>query len=470
MQLLQQKDNLYNKSEIYCEEYMCYTVDGEAFEFEELNANISMEDKKDVTVWCITYNHVTYIEDALKGFLGQRGTVSYEVVVFDDASTDGTSDILRKYANIYPEILHVFIAKKNIYRNRKRKQILDSIKNVFHGKYIALCEGDDYWIDPYKLQYQYDYMEKHRKCTLFLHNAIWQNCENGEVFAGNTYPCKNSTKVSAEQLIMLYKMHPATASFFYRKDMLYAPEFFCVGPVGDYTRMLYLYTMGYIHYSSRIMSVYRWRSIGSSTSRMSQDAYMDFRHKIGMIIFLLRYDRYTNGKYQVWINNRIQRYFNGLINAIGLQEKLKECINSFVLESPMMDRECEVYYVLLTESLRQARDAKYVSAATKFFCQSKRHIVIMGVGHYAELCSSQLEKNGLRYEGFAVSKPEKTQDKFKGKNVWKLSDIPFNQEELGVIIAINPIRWDDILQSVTQAGIRNYFCPYLLMDSFKEME
>ena len=123
-----------------------------------------------VTIRCITYNHEPYIRQCLDGFIMQKTNFRFEAIVHDDASTDGTADIIREYAEKYPEIIKPILQNENQYSKRD-----GSIRRILnentHGKYVALCEGDDYWIDPLKLQKQVDFMEKHEDYSMCFHNA-----------------------------------------------------------------------------------------------------------------------------------------------------------------------------------------------------------------------------------------------------------------------------------------------------------
>ena len=141
-----------------------------------------------VIVWCLTYNQKDYIRDALNGFVMQQTTFPFEVVVHDDASTDGTTEIVMDYACRYPDIVKPMVEKENQWQKGGLKHII-SIMNEQHrrGKYIAFCEGDDYWTDPNKLQRQVDFLEKNPDYSMCFHSAkkkyetdanAWIDCEN----------------------------------------------------------------------------------------------------------------------------------------------------------------------------------------------------------------------------------------------------------------------------------------------------
>lgn len=119
-----------------------------------------MSDNVVVTIRCLVYNHEPYIRQCLEGFVMQKTNFPFEAIVHDDASTDGSAAIIREYAEKYPDIIKPILETENQYSKQdgSLRRIMDSHTR---GKYIAYCEGDDYWIDPLKLQKQVDFMEEH---------------------------------------------------------------------------------------------------------------------------------------------------------------------------------------------------------------------------------------------------------------------------------------------------------------------
>ena len=266
----------------------------------------AMSENIKVSIYCRTYNHKNYIQNALDGILMQETDFLYKVIIFDDASTDGTSDIVRDYAERYPQIIQAFIMEKNTWHNPDRAKIdLEFMKRYLTGKYIAYCEGDDFWIDSHKLQIQVDYMESHPDCVLYLHNALWSNCVDGTMKAGNPYNCKKEKEVSAEEILMMYNCHPPTASILYKKELINMPRFFMESSVGDYPLLLYALSCGNIHYNNRIMSVYRYMAVGSYSTIMQGDQYLLFYYFFGILEFCVKYNKYTNYKYEKWCNKKI---------------------------------------------------------------------------------------------------------------------------------------------------------------------
>lgn len=133
-----------------------------------MNKEIKFEEDNQplmVTIQCITYNHESFIRECLEGFVMQKTNFRFEAVVHDDASTDGTANIIREYAQKYPNIIKPIFEVENQYS--KNDGSLGKIMNEHtHGKYVAICEGDDCWIDPYKLQKQVDLLERYPDCSM----------------------------------------------------------------------------------------------------------------------------------------------------------------------------------------------------------------------------------------------------------------------------------------------------------------
>lgn len=123
-----------------------------------------------VSVICQTYQHSKYIRDALDGFLAQKTKFRFEVLVRDDCSTDGTAEIIREYEGRYPSIVKGIYEPFNKWPSVKPGAVL---RELAQGKYVAECEGDDYWIDERKLQKQVDYLESHQDVVLLKTQCVW---------------------------------------------------------------------------------------------------------------------------------------------------------------------------------------------------------------------------------------------------------------------------------------------------------
>ena len=153
-----------------------------------------------VSIVCITYNHENYIKQCLDGFFMQKTNFDFEILIHDDASTDKTADIIRLYEKKYPGII------KPIY------QLENLLYPLASGKYIAVCEGDDFWIDPLKLQKQVEFLEKNPEYGLIHSNFT---TSDGKRISINSYP-KNDQYLTG---FLSGKISIGTLTVLYRKDL-----------------------------------------------------------------------------------------------------------------------------------------------------------------------------------------------------------------------------------------------------------
>jgi glycosyltransferase involved in cell wall biosynthesis len=131
-----------------------------------------------VSICCIAYNQQGYIKQALEGFLMQRTNFNFEVIIHDDASTDGTTEIIKDYAEKFPNIVKPIFQKQNKYSTEGLNFQYKYVFPYANGKYIAFCEGDDFWIDPLKLQKQVDFLENNKDYGLVHTRAVQFSQEN----------------------------------------------------------------------------------------------------------------------------------------------------------------------------------------------------------------------------------------------------------------------------------------------------
>lgn len=271
-------------------------------------------DKPLVSVWCTTYNHKKYIKECFEGVLSQQVSFPYEIVVFDDASLDGTSDIIRQYCESYPELFHAFIAKKNSYHHMNRAQF-DSLlpKKYLRGKYVAICEGDDYWISGKKLQTQVDYLERNPDCILTMHNAIKYNMQTGVKEQMKIE--QPDRKISVEEIIMQKDGMWPTASMVGKKEVCVAEADLLDFGIWDWPMQLYAVNKGDVYYFNQSMSVYRYLVDGSWSVRTYQTFQNRINYIIGMIKLLCVYNDYTHKKYESIIYKRINKFFSCMIEV-----------------------------------------------------------------------------------------------------------------------------------------------------------
>lgn len=166
-----------------------------------------------VSISCTTYNHAPFIRQCLDGFVIQKTLFPFEILIHDDASTDGTQDIIAEYEKKYPDIIKPIYQQDNQYSKGIPIGVTFNFPRA-HGKYIAMCEGDDYWTDPLKLQKQVDFLESHPDYVMCSHrfNKYWHEKgvleeDSDKDFKGADYDLQNliGGKWLTQTLTVMYR-------------------------------------------------------------------------------------------------------------------------------------------------------------------------------------------------------------------------------------------------------------------------
>ncbi len=250
-----------------------------------------------VAVCCNTYNHEKYIRQTLQGFVDQKTTFAFRVIVHDDASTDGTQCIMQEFEKKYPELFYMIYEKENQY-SKDVDCSRDIVYPLIHEPYTAICEGDDYWCDPAKLQNQVDYMEAHPECSLCVHDTMRIDAEGHELMRVNGY--NKDKDYSANDIIAAgggVLFH--TSSFLARTAILQAkPDEISIEGIGDYPNAIHLSMQGNVHYFSNVMSCYRVGVPGSWSTRESNTVEKMLKRNRICLDAMNRMDEYTHGKYK----------------------------------------------------------------------------------------------------------------------------------------------------------------------------
>ncbi len=221
-----------------------------------------------VSVSMITYNHEQFIAEAIEGVLMQETEFDIELLIHDDASTDRTADIVREYEAKHPDIIKPIYQTENQYSQNPRKPGLTNMERAA-GEYLALCDGDDYWTDPKKLQKQVEFMEKHPECSLCGHPVRIVDVE------GNWDNESYSPKTPNPELFDLKKWLELgyciqTCSVLYRRKLASPmPEWYWRIPFGDIGLQAHLAQQGLLGYLPDVMADYRIHTGGVSQSVMS---------------------------------------------------------------------------------------------------------------------------------------------------------------------------------------------------------
>lgn len=256
-----------------------------------------------VSVICYTYNQKNYIRQALEGMMMQNTSFEYEIIVHDDASSDGTSEIIKEYAMNYPDKITVLFQEENQYSQKKSMAYF--VEPYVTGKYVAFCEGDDFWISDTKLQQQVDAMEKYGECSMCVH-AVQGISEDGEKKL-RMYPSFSIKQgICKAEDVMRWMLANnqwvfQTSSFFLSSDMwremrLNGPEYVKQSNYGDVSMMRYCAAHGDFYYIDEIMSCYRIGAVGSTWMQDKKNAYnIDFHER--WLKALLLFDEETDGSF-----------------------------------------------------------------------------------------------------------------------------------------------------------------------------
>jgi len=225
--------------------------------------------KPTVSIICTTYNHEKYISNALNGFLSQVTEFPFEVLVRDDCSTDSTAQIVKSYVDSYPNIIKAIFEPTNTYS--KGVKPIPQLMKVARGEFFALCEGDDYWVDSYKLQKQYNFFKADDSLALCFHPAYEKNISSGEEKIISNYSSSGVRLFSVKETILLRGAGMPTASLFFKRPNVKALiDSYKDAPVGDFFIQCYLAHQGGVMYTSEVMAVHL-RETENSWSRKWQD-------------------------------------------------------------------------------------------------------------------------------------------------------------------------------------------------------
>ncbi|QUG42562.1 glycosyltransferase [Psychrobacillus sp. INOP01] len=269
-----------------------------------------------VSVNCTTYNHENFIAEAIESFVNQITDFKYEILIGEDCSTDNTRKIVDHYANLYPDKIRIITSPTNIGARKNSQRLIQNSK----GKYIAECEGDDYWTDPNKLQRQVDYMENHPDCTLCFHSAeiIQAPSKRTDRFIR---PYVTDQVSPMEDIITGGGGFCPTPSLFYPKNLMEnPPHFYETAPIGDYPMQMLLASHGYAYYMDKCMCAYRSGVEGSWTNRMILSS--NNREKVtqinsGIINLLNGFNEYSEYRYK----NEIAKVQEGLEYELLILQK-----------------------------------------------------------------------------------------------------------------------------------------------------
>ncbi|BEI22393.1 glycosyltransferase [Vibrio fluvialis] len=218
------------------------------------------KEKVYTSILCTAFNQEEYIESAIVGFLEQETDYRFEIIIHDDCSNDNTKAILKSFKSKYPDIIKLILQEENQYSINAHRPFSNLLNNA-SGDFVALCEGDDYWVSKNKLDVQIKLMIERQDVDISFHPCY-------HLYPDTTYEIKNTyssqlTLVSCNQVIKNGGSFIPTASIMFRKSKLNLPAWFYEAPVGDYYIQVLCASPNGALFIPDIFSCYRYTSIGS---------------------------------------------------------------------------------------------------------------------------------------------------------------------------------------------------------------
>lgn len=264
----------------------------------------------DVVVVCSAFNQENVIHEALEGFVSQSTSFSFVVLVHDDASTDSTAQIIKDYAKQYPALIKGIYESENQFQRGEIHWYLDYFRET-NARFVALCEGDDYWTVDNKLEIQYSALVSNPECSFCFTNAFRVDSSSGKIVGEMlpAYPWEESllNKKKLDTIDLLKITFLPTASFFARREAwLLEPDLPREAFRGDRAHQLFLSLNGPAYYLDAITCAYR---VNNPNSQMGHWANSDIKMNSILDSYIELYvylDKYTNYQYHNALQEAIE--------------------------------------------------------------------------------------------------------------------------------------------------------------------
>lgn len=275
-----------------------------------------------VSVLITAYNHEKYIRKAIEGCLMQETSFPFEIIIHDDASTDKTAQIIREYAEKHPEVIKTIIQTENQYSKLSRLTARLMVP-IAKGKFIAFCEGDDYWTDPKKLEKQITVMENDPTISLCFTASKWVyvNAKKRDKIMsyhnGNHY-------FSSDEVIMRRGKFSDIVTTIVRKDIYnHANSWFYLPANGDFALYLLSVLSGQAYYLDEVTAVYH-RGVENSWSTKNQKLINESREFFEKTINMRNeFNEYSNHRFQKAIRKQNFRELISLSFAYRDEDEFK---------------------------------------------------------------------------------------------------------------------------------------------------
>jgi glycosyltransferase involved in cell wall biosynthesis len=241
--------------------------------------------KKKISCHIITYNQKDYISQCIEGVLMQKTNFSFEIIIGDDNSTDGTREILKKYARKYPDVIKLNLRQVRGIGIPGKQNFLTTLE-LCTGEYISLCDGDDYWTDSLKLQKQVDFLEANPDYVLCFHQVSILNT-NGEI--EDDFITKVPENYETIETLARLGNYIHTPSAVFRNVIKKLPFEFEWSPIGDYFLYIILAQHGKLKYLEEKMAVYRY-GIGLYSSESNTNILIMLNKQFACLLSYLKDD------------------------------------------------------------------------------------------------------------------------------------------------------------------------------------
>lgn len=229
-----------------------------------------------VSACVITYNHEDFLRECLEGAVNQKVNFAYEIVVGQDNSTDQTHRICTEYKERYPDLIRYYPRERNLGMIGNWEETI----NQCEGKYIAMCEGDDYWTDPLKLQKQVDFLEANEDYVLTFHPVQILNPDGSLV---DDFITKVPEKYETQETLASGNNYIHTPSVVFRNIITHFPPEFTLSPIGDYFLYMLLTAHGKMKIINDTMAVYR-NGVGIHSGLNDAQKSIDWRKTLTLLI------------------------------------------------------------------------------------------------------------------------------------------------------------------------------------------
>jgi len=301
-----------------------------------------------VSVAMITYNHEEFIAQAVESALMQETDFDYEIVIGEDCSTDGTGEILKTYQKVHPDKVRVLPRERNLGIHRNFVDTLGSCT----GKYVALLEGDDYWISPHKLQKQVDFLDNHPECVLSFHN-VKQFYQDGSREAMLRNSIDQKAILSLEDVLVDHSI--TTCSVMFRNGLVTElPPWFYTLPVGDWPFWILLAQHGNLGYINEVMASYRRHPGGLYSSKTCLEWLPRILETYDVVDRALsyKYHSYVEEGKTRWTQATAQQYFAEVVKSMGPAEAAQAFASVFdqctewnpSLRKQLLGKLCATYF------------------------------------------------------------------------------------------------------------------------------